>query len=439
MDLAALHRAHVDTLLSRTAAALEAAGFSALAIHSGTPLKRTEADDQYWPLRPTPHFQHWLPLAEPGCVLVIAQGQKPRLYRPAAQSFWEAPAPPQSDHFWAQFEISAGKPEIPSGRVAFVGDDASAAAQLGIASLNPPELLRELDRLRARKTPYEIECLAEANRRAARGHEELRRLFAQSDLSELQLHLAYLGATRQDDAETPYKNIVALDKHAATLHHIAYEKRAQPAQSLLLDAGASFAGYCSDITRTWVKGAGAAASAFAQLVHGLERMQQRLCARVRIGVPYEELHDESHREAADVLRAAGISRLSSDELVARGITRAFYPHGLGHSLGLQCHDVGCALRPPRADNLFLRNTAEIAPEQVFTIEPGIYFIEALLGPLRNSPDIDWKLVDALRPLGGVRIEDDVVVEARGIRNLTREVLPLGGGQPSLAETKATGL
>jgi Xaa-Pro dipeptidase len=75
----------------------------------------------------------------------------------------------------------------------------------------------------------------------------------------------------------------------------------------------------------------------------------------------------------------------------------------------------------------LRNTSEIAPRQVFTVEPGIYFIEALLAPLRGSADVDWKLVDALKPFGGVRIEDDVVVHDRGIRNLTREVLPQGGG------------
>jgi Xaa-Pro dipeptidase len=176
-----------------------------------------------------------------------------------------------------------------------------------------------------------------------------------------------------------------------------------------------------------VKGGGAAASAFSQLVAGMEAMQQRLCSQVRVGMPYEELHDDSHRQVAGILREVGISRLPADELVSRGITRAFYPHGLGHSLGLQCHDVGCALRPPRKDNPFLRNTTEIAPRQVFTIEPGLYFIDALLAPLRGSPGVDWKLVDALAPFGGIRIEDDVVVQEHGIRNLTREVLPQGGG------------
>ena len=427
MDLGYLHKSHVDELSQGVAEALEKFGFSTLLLHSGTPLKRTAADDQYWPLRPTPHFQHWTPLAEPGCLLIVTPGKRPVLVKPPAASFWEAPPQPESDHFWASFELVESVPPLPPGRAAFVGDDLQAAAALEVTETNPPGLLRALDALRVRKTAYEVECLAEANRRAARGHEELRKLFQGADRSELELHLAFLGATRQDDAETPYKNIVALGKHAATLHHVSYEKRARPAQSLLVDAGACFAGYCSDVTRTWVKGGGASASAFAQLVSGMEAMQQRLCASVQVGMPYEALHDESHRQVAEILRDAGISRLSGDELVSRGITRAFYPHGLGHALGLQCHDVGCALRPPRADNPFLRNTTDVAPRQVFTIEPGLYFIDALLAPLRRSPDIDWKLVDALSAFGGIRIEDDVVVQESGIRNLTREVLPQGGG------------
>jgi len=161
-------------------------------------------------------------------------------------------------------------------------------------------------------------------------------------------------------------------------------------------------------------------------------MQQRLCAAIRVGMPYEDLHDASHRLAAEVLRAVGIVRGSIDEVVTTGVTRAFYPHGLGHSLGLQTHDVGCALRGVRPGNAFLRNTSDIAPGQVFTIEPGIYFIDELLTPLRSSSHaalVSWDIVDALAPLGGVRIEDDLhVVGGKAIvRNLTREHLPAGGG------------
>jgi Xaa-Pro dipeptidase len=180
------------------------------------------------------------------------------------------------------------------------------------------------------------------------------------------------------------------------------------------------------VTRTWVKGTGATASAFGALVAGVEELQQKLCTAVAVGTPYERLHDESHRLVAGVLRDVGVASLSEDELVTRGITRAFFPHGLGHSLGLQCHDVGCALLKPRADNPFLRNTSIIDVGQVFTIEPGVYFIEPLLAPVRakESAGIDWKLVKELSALGGVRIEDDLVVvrAEEKARNLTREAM-----------------
>src|ERR1700686_4538579 len=437
-DLARLHQEHVAQLQRGAGAALEAAGYGAVALHSGTPQLRTRFDDRFWPPQASPCFQHWLPLAEPGCVLVVAAGKQPILMRLRETSFWEAPAPPETDHFWGPFEVrdiaraQAAKEHLPPGRTAFIGDDLAAAAALGFAEddVNPAPLLEALDALRVLKTPYEIPCLSEANRRAAPGHELLRAMFAQLDHAELEMHLAFLAATAQDDAETPYKNIVALGPHAATLHHVSYAKKPMAAQSLLLDAGASFAGYCADITRTWVKGSGAGATAFAQLVAAVEALQQRLWTSVRSGTPYEELNDQSHRFVAEALREVGVSRLSSHQLVSSGITRAFFPHGLGHALGLVCHDVGCAIIKPRPDNPWLRNTSVIAPRQVFTIEPGIYFIQALLDPLRegkHAAQIDWPLVDALAQLGGVRIEDDLVVEAGGIRNLTREQLPTGGG------------
>ena len=434
--LEGLHRAHVSRLAADTGQALRKHGYDALVVHSGAPQKRTQADDQYWPLRVTPEFQHWLPLMEPGCALVVEPGRKPRLLRLRETNFWEALAPPETDHFWGSFDVveassaPAMRDLLPRAHVAFIGDEVAAAKAWGIADVNPPQLVAALDQLRVHKTPYEEECIAEANRRAAAGHEDLRRLFAEGDRPELELHLAFLGATKQDDADTPYKNIVALGAHSATLHHVSYSKRAQPAQSLLVDAGACFAGYCSDVTRTWVKGGGGAGSAFAGLVAQVDAMQQRLCAQARTGLPYEALHDESHRQVGGILRETGLLKTSGEEGVAAGVTRAFYPHGLGHSLGLQCHDVGCASVKPRPENPFLRNTTIISERQCFTVEPGIYFIDALLRPLREGPlarTVDWKLVDALSPFGGIRIEDDVVVRENGLRNLTREVLPQGGG------------
>ena len=236
-QLKALHAEHLESLARGVALALEQAGYSAAVLHAGTPQPRTRFDDQFWPLRPSPYFQHWLPLAEPGCVLVVVPGKKPLLLRPREQSFWEALPLPETDHFWAAFEVRdiptarAAREHLPQGRTAFVGEDLAAAAAFGFgeADVNPRALLEPLDQLRVHKTRYEIACLAEANRRAALGHEMLRAMFAQMDYAELELHLAFLAATEQDDTEAPYKNIVALGPHAATLHHVSYGKKADPA------------------------------------------------------------------------------------------------------------------------------------------------------------------------------------------------------------------
>ena len=431
--LEALYPAHVRHQEAVYAAALAEAGYDAVVIHSGTPQKRTSFDDQYWPLRPTPFFHHWVALYEPGCFVIVAPGQRTTLVWPEAKDFWERPAPPESTAFATTLDVQrVATPVVPRGRVAWIGDDVSVGEALGIGDVNrnPPALMVALDRLRTTKTDYEVACLFEANRRAALGHAAVKKAFVDGGVSELEMHLLYLKATSQDDPETPYKNIVATGRNASILHHVSYGRDVTKAESLLLDAGAMCLGYCSDITRTWVKHGGTASTAFTGLLGAMEAMQLRLVDRIRAGAPYEQLHDESHRQVSAILKESGLVRGSVDEIDGKGISRVFYPHGLGHSLGLQTHDVGCGLIKPKAENPFLRNTSTMAEGQVFTIEPGLYFVDSLLAELKSKPEaslVDWSLVEALAPLGGIRIEDDVLVTATGARNFTREVLPLGGG------------
>src|SRR5262249_32386786 len=173
-----------------TAEALKQHGYDALVVHSGSPQKRTKSDDQFWPLRVTPEFQRWLPLSEAGCALAVEPGRKPRLLRLRETNFWEATAPPETDYFWGAFavvEVSSAaqmRDLLPKGRLAFLGDEAAVAMAWGIVD-NPPALVAALEQLRVHKTPYEEECIAEANRRAAPGHQELQRMFASGDWAEL--------------------------------------------------------------------------------------------------------------------------------------------------------------------------------------------------------------------------------------------------------------
>jgi Xaa-Pro dipeptidase len=142
-----------------------------------------------------------------------------------------------------------------------------------------------------------------------------------------------------------------------------------------------------------------------------------------------DLNERAHVLLAGVLAEHGIVKCSAEEAYASGLTRAFLPHGLGHLLGLQVHDVGgwqrspdgAVRRPPDA-HPFLRLTRRLEPGFAFTVEPGLYFIDSLLGKLDGSAakHIDRATVDALRPCGGIRIEDNLVVESTASRNLTRE-------------------
>jgi len=425
------HIAHLGRACSRI---LIEDGWDAVVLLSGRAASVNPFDDQHHRLSPTPAFAHWLPLVEPDAAVVVMPGARPRLVRTVVDDFWEGPLPQESDHFWGELEqVEVADParlfdHVPAGRIAVVTRD---PADVPRGEVNPPALVRALDQLRTRKTDYELTCIAEATRRAVRGHRKIRDTFLAGDHSELALHLAYLDASGQDDAETPYKNIVALGRHAAVLHHVAYQRTGAGTShtSLLVDAGARCLGYASDITRTWARGR---TGLFGQLVARLDRLQQDVCALIRPGLAYEALHDRSHELLADALIELGIAggtgRGTAEALVARGVTRALFPHGLGHSLGVVVHDVGMREQAPRPDNRFLRNTSTIEVGQVFTIEPGCYFIDALLAPLRGDDRaglVDWAAIDALHPYGGVRIEDDVAVTAGGVRNFTRDAFAAG--------------
>jgi Xaa-Pro dipeptidase len=430
-NLPELYRSHLATLQAGYGRALEANGYAALLVHAGAIQEVSRFDDREWPFKPTPAFAHWLPLVEPESWLVIEPGKRPRVLRSYQAGYWDGPPAPAPDWVWAEIDAASIAPsalagELPTGRIAFVGEDPARGEALGIATahLNPPALVAALDQVRVRKSEYERACLAAATRRALAGHRHAFAVFRERPASELELHLEYLDASGQDATETPYKNIVALGRNAAVLHHVSYQRRQPPAsRSLLIDAGASELGYGCDITRTEVTGDGEPARVFGELISRVDAMQQELCRRVRPGLAYEALHDQCHALIAPILRELDIVRAGDDEMVATGATRRFLPHGLGHSLGIQVHDVGCKLTPPRADNPWLRNTSDIAVGQVFTVEPGIYFIPQLLDQLRGEPlggKVNWPLVDALSALGGVRIEDNVAVMEDGIRNLTRE-------------------
>ena len=317
------------------------------------------------------------------------------------------------------------------GGAAAIGESGAVAEALGLAQ-NPPALLTRLDWRRAIKTAYEVECISEANRLGAAGHIAAEGAF-QSGGSELEVHRAFLSAVGGLEADLPYPTIVGLNEKGAILHYEGKRADVRNGKSLLIDAGARVRGYASDITRTFA--GGAADGRFCSLIAAMEGAQQALCEGVTAGRPWAELHHEAHLSLSGVLKDENVINLSPEDAVGSGLSRVFFPHGLGHFLGIQVHDVGGHLAgpdgrraPPPKAHPMLRSTRTLEPGHVLTVEPGVYFIEMLLDGWRNGTEsrrdaINWEAVDTLAPYGGVRIEDNVLVTDTGPRNLTREHLP----------------
>jgi Xaa-Pro dipeptidase len=429
-----LQERHLSTLAARTADALGASGFDRLVIHSGLE-KPAFLDDQAYPFRANPHFLWWAPLTDaPRCLLQVEPGAKPLLLFHAPQDYWHLP-PVLPDAPWTrQFDIrpvrdwAATRDALPrpDARTAFIGEPFAGLEDLGFESINPPALLRRLHEHRVRKTPYELACLRVASRLGVRGHRAAHEAW-RSGASEYAIHQAFVTASGQRESEQPYAAIVARGSHAATLHYQHLERGAPASPgSLLIDAGAACRGYASDITRSYAAQDGE----FAALIAGMEDLQQSLCAAVRPGMDWRDLHLTAHHLVAELLRDAGILRIDPQAAVDTGVSGVFLPHGLGHLLGLQVHDVAgfhpqpdAPPVPPPPGHGALRLTRVLEAGFVVTMEPGLYFIDLLLEQARagaHAAAIDWQVVDRLRPHGGIRIEDDLVVTDSGHENLTRD-------------------
>lgn len=434
MSLTNLFHDHLSERMRWVATALAATSVDTLIISSGEPFTYF-ADDQEAPFHTNPHFRHYCPMEGPHHVLKLQPGRKPQLIRYAPEDFWYEQLPLGSPFWLKEFDLveaptvdavweAVGKPP----RGAYVGNELVQAAGAEL-ELNPTRLVSYLDWGRALKSPYEIACTNEATILGAKGHEAGRKAFL-AGASELEIHYAFVQAVGSLDQELAFPSIVALDEKSATLH---YEKKRgfRNGKVLLLDCGARYLDYPSDITRTHVKES--CDIRFRALRDGMEKLELELCEEVIAGRPWGEVHHLSHLKIGALLQEAGLLKTDAEESVAKGFTRPFFPHGLGHFLGIQVHDVAGklaspdgTLQPPPPEYPTLRTTQTLAPGHLITVEPGLYFIPMLLRPFRegeNARLFDWKQIDELTPLGGIRIEDNILVTKEGPRNLTRKHLP----------------
>ena len=431
-DFQALYAEHLATMKRRADEALARGGFDHLVVPSGT-LHYQLFDDRDYPYAVNPQFKAWLPLTRmPNSWLVHTPGKRPQVIFYQPFDYWHV-VPDAPNGWWVEhFDIHViRKPEEalallpgPVARCAILGEAQSTLGQY--APNNPDAVVDYLEYQRSYKTPYEISLMREAQHLAVRGHRAAEAAF-RDGRSEFAIHMAYCSAVGQDANELPYGNIIGLNEHGAVLHYTELGRTTPtPLRSLLIDAGASFHGYASDITRSY---AFDRSSEFQAMIDAVDAAQLAMGEGVRAGVDYKQLHIDAHLTLMGILKDFGVIKVSPEAALATGVSAAFFPHGLGHPIGLQVHDVAGFAQSDRGGKIarpdghpYLRMTRVLEPGMVVTIEPGLYFIDMLLEEVKkngHADSVDWARVDAFRPYGGVRIEDEVMCTEGDAVNLTR--------------------
>lgn len=222
-----------------------------------------------------------------------------------------------------------------------------------------------------------------------------------------------------------YNGIHAAGKNSSILHYTDCTNRLANGDLYLIDAGYEYEGYASDVTRTYPAN-GRFRDDQAAVYQTVLNALNAVIEAVKPGVKMEDLHMAAAEIILKGLKQMGLVKGSIEDLMEKDIFALFFPHGLGHFLGLDTHDVGGypkgVERIDRPGIRFLRARRELQPGMVVTIEPGLYFIPALLENAfedeEKSKFLNADKLQAFFDFGGVRIEDNIIITEDGCENMT---------------------
>lgn len=291
------------------------------------------------------------------------------------------------------------------------------------------ETLRQgLLHARRPKDAHELALMERAVHATAEGYRALgATLRPGASERELQVELEH-GFLMGGADRTGYGSIVGIGSNAGVLHFAPGARRAAPGDVVLVDAGAEVGRYTADVTRTYRIPGGD--DGFFRDLHALVLHTEReAIARCRPGAEWRDLHLGAARTIAEGLVRLGLLQGTPDGLVERDVHALFFPHGLGHMVGLGVRDASGYLpgrvRSPRPGLAFLRADLPLERGYLMTVEPGVYFIPALLNDPalreRHRDAVRWDRVEPLLGFGGIRIEDDVLVTDGEPRVLTADI------------------
>jgi len=275
------------------------------------------------------------------------------------------------------------------------------------------------------KTDHELDLLREAARVNNIAHLEAMKAL-KPGMHEYEMKGVFdYHQTSNGLLQPAYTGIHAGGTNSAILHYVENKDKINDGELYLIDAGYECEGYASDVTRTYPANGRFSGDQAAIYQIVLDALNQCI-ENVKPGVKMEDLHMGASRIILQGLKELGVVKGDIDDMMENNIFALFFPHGLGHFLGLDTHDVGGypqgVERIDRPGIKFLRVRRELMPGMVITIEPGIYFIPALLKPaLENAEQAKYLNADKVESLlnfGGIRIEDNLIITEEGYENLT---------------------
>ncbi|CCF56478.1 hypothetical protein KAFR_0B01790 [Kazachstania africana CBS 2517] len=288
------------------------------------------------------------------------------------------------------------------------------------------KFFNSMDEARLIKDEYEIEILRYASKINDNCHLAVMSALP-IELTEYQIQAEFeYHALRQGSRTLGYDPICCSGPACGTLHYVTNTEELKEKESVLIDSGCEWMNYTTDVTRCFPIN-GKFTKEHREIYEAVLDMQAQTMSLMKPGARWEDLHILSHKVLIKHLMNLGILRneFTEDEIFESKVTCAFYPHGLGHLMGLDVHDV--AGKPnyedPNPYFAFLRLRRELKANMVVTNEPGCYFNEFLMKEfLEKYPErtkmVNFDVLKKYMYVGGVRIEDDILITKDGHENLT---------------------
>jgi len=273
-------------------------------------------------------------------------------------------------------------------------------------------LKRAIESCRVVKTPYEVALIQHANAVSTAAHVAVMKA-ARNASNEREMEALFLKTCIELGLrEQAYHGIFASGTSCATLHYVKNNAPMHGKLNMLVDAGAECSCYASDITRTFPI-SGTFTKESRAIYEIVLRMQDECTNMLKAGVVWDDVHAHAHRVAIQGLLSVGILRGNAKEIFESRTSVAFFPHGLGHYLGMDTHDTGGNPNYADSDPMFryLRVRGALPAGSVVTVEPGVYFcrfiIEPYLKNARHMQFIDKEVLERYWEVGGIRIEGEI--------------------------------